>query len=145
MENAITAAARAAGLPVKPLNRLAWQWLADHAPLHKTANEVALALKVNPQNARNALSDLAHRGMVTSQLTRSFKSRGPRQVHAYAAVGKIFELLPAKPRRPVAAPLGPLMPSPPPAPPIKLNEVDIMNMKLSEARALYDKLKEIFG
>lgn len=81
---------------------------------------------------------------MTSQPTRSFKSRGPRQVHAYAAVGKIFELLPLRPRRPVV-PSGPLIAPPPPAPPVKLNEVDILNMKLSEARALYDKLKEIFG
>jgi len=144
MENAIITAARAAGLPVKPLNQLVWQWLADHAPAHKTANDVAFALKVPSANARNALSDLARRGMVTSQPTRSFKSRGPRQVHAYAAVGKIFELLPLRPRRPVV-PSGPLIAPPPPAPPVKLNEVDILNMKLSEARALYDKLKEIFG
>jgi len=140
-------------LLLPPLNKRIWLWLKDHP--NKTAREVASALgELRSGHVSNAMHDLLVRDMVSvsivnaSVYSRSLKPKpGSKFVGVYAALGREFELLPKrKTQSTVVAKHVANTPVPPePEKPVAKFAINIENMTLSEARALYFKLQEFFG
>jgi hypothetical protein len=140
-------------LSVPPLNKRIWLWLKDHP--NKTAREIELAIgETRPGHVSNSVSDLYTRGMVSARAVNNSvypnarkTNRGRSFVNVYAALGSEFELLP-RPKTPskVIAKHTANTPVPSePEKPVAKFAINIENMTLSEARALYLKLKEFFG
>jgi len=144
----MTIAMKNAGLSV-PLNKRIWLWLKDHPGKAATELEVALGERRSGY-VSSALNDLFQRGMVTCVKTRGsayrHSNKGRTFVNLYTAVGTEYELLPKR-KTPPAAPAKHFADTPVPAPEkvVGKSEINIENMTLTDARALYMRLKEFFG
>lgn len=140
-------------LLLPPLNKRIWLWLKDHP--NKTAREIELALgETRPGHVSNSVSDLHTRGMVSARAVNNSvyphgrkTNRGRSLVNVYSALGSEFELLP-RPKAPskIIAKHTASTPLPPePEKPVAKFAINIESLTLSDARALYLKLKEFFG
>lgn len=151
MNTQLQQALSAAGLAI-PLNRRVWTWLKDHP--EKSSRDIGVALNVTPGDTSAVLANMYHRGMV-SRYERPTRNRvGSKTEYCYSALGKTFELLPLPktPKPSTTPPMVPMITVPPATPgytvPVEMlnaPKINIDNMKLSEARALYDQLKQVFG
>lgn len=147
--NTMTAAIKSAGLAV-PINKRVWLWLKDHP--NKTAGEIACALGIAREaNVPGTLNDLASRGMVVSTIVPRAHNvrRGPALVKAYSTRGAEFELLPRRKKTPTApakhfADTPVPKPAPEPEKVVGKFAINVENMTLRDAKALYMQLKEIF-
>lgn len=147
--NSIPDALKAAGVKLPSLKNRIWLWLKDHPG--KNYKTVATALKATPSSVSSQLGDLYARGMLSCETVPSNAKRGVKSIKIYSALGREYELapLPLKnspckthtKRVPIDAPLihiGTL----PPLPAHK--GIDVEQLTISEARALYRKLQEMF-
>ena len=144
---AMTEAIKSAGLAV-PVNKRVWLWLKDHP--NKTAGEISCALGVPREgNIPGVLNDLLSRGMVVSTMVPRAPNvlRGPAFVKSYSTRGARFELLPRR-KIPLTSPAKHFADTPTPAPePEKVVgkfAINVENMTLRDAKALYLQLKAIF-
>lgn len=89
----ITKAMQKAGIPLPPTNRRIWQWCRDKNKRH-TANEVAKALNILPNNASSVLGQLRDRNMMI--VTVEFSKALGHNISYYETNPKMkmFELLP---------------------------------------------------
>ena len=122
------------GLAV-PANKRVWMYLKDHP--HKSAKEIALGLNVHPAQVYTALNDLSSRKMVVNHIELEKRGVGRRSIKVYQAAGDRFELKPVKSFVKIEEPVV--------VQPVKPVEINIDTLTVKEAKALYDKLKEIFG
>lgn len=144
-----------AGVPIPPLIKRVWLWLHDHS--EKTYFEVAKALGDNANNVSSTLGILVKRGMVTAAKHKRRGSEGT--VTRYTCIGHEYELLPLPKRAkhelpktvqlaPQTAPKVTVTPlvvthdnTPKPFDPVAFTD----NLTLSQGRALYIYLKEMFA
>jgi hypothetical protein len=154
--NQISSALAQAGVKLPPLMQRVWQVLRD-SKLPRSAKTVSQLLNVKTQDVSSVLSSLMARKMVERQFqVLSLKTgfgTAKREVAHYVALGSTYELRPLPPAKKAPAPKpdveqrflrAPEAPvSPPPLQ--KPAPVDIENMTLSDARALYKRLQEFFG
>ena len=148
MNTQLQTALAEAGVTI-PLNKRVWTWLKDHPS--KGSKETAKALNVAPSDVSATLSNMYQRGMVARAQRTNNNTVGPHTEYEYTALGRTFQLLPRPAGkhqpRPQVTPIPALAPvvtvaSEPPKPTMLVN---IDNMKVGEARALYTHLKAIFG
>lgn len=136
-----------------PLNKRIWLWLKDHPD--KTCPELEKALgESRSGHVSNALHDLICRGMISKRgvapRSHPTRRRGRQLINAYSALGAEFDLLPKRrtdlPEVIAKHAASTPVPHAPPAPekPVGKFAIDIENMTLSEAHALYLKLQEFF-
>ena len=149
--NTMTIALKNAGLTV-PVNKRVWLWLKDHPS--KTVLEIKNGLgEASDKPIYNAMHDLAARGMVSVTKVKPLRHAnepGPSLVNKYTTLGSEFELLPKRKTPPtVVAKHVASTPTPvtqkEPEKVVGKFAINIENMTLADARALYLQLKEFFG
>ena len=122
------------GLAVS-VNKRVWMYLKDHP--NKSAKDIALALNVQQAQVYVAVNFMSSRKMLTSYIELEKRGVGRRSIKVYQAVGDRYEMLPPVQK---IQEVTVIMPEP-----VKQIEVNIDTLTVKEAKALYDKLKEIFG
>ena len=123
------------GLAVS-VNKRVWMYLKDHP--NKSAKDIALALNVQQAQVYVAVNFMSSRKMLTSYIELEKRGVGRRSIKVYQAVGDRYEMLPPPVQKIQEVTV--IMPEP-----VKQIEVNIDTLTVKEAKALYDKLKEIFG
>jgi predicted transcriptional regulator len=122
------------GLAVS-VNKRVWMYLKDHPD--KSAKDIALALNVHQAQVYVAVNFMSSRKMLTSYIELEKRGVGRRSIKVYKAVGDRYEMLPPVQKTQEVTVIVPE--------PIRQIEVNIDTLTVKEAKALYDKLKEIFG
>jgi predicted transcriptional regulator len=122
------------GLAVS-VNKRVWMYLKDHPD--KSAKDIALALNVHQAQVYVAVNFMSSRKMLTSYIELEKRGVGRRSIKVYRAAGDRYELLPLIQKNQEVTVIVPE--------PAKQIEVNIDTLTVKEAKALYDKLKEIFG
>jgi predicted transcriptional regulator len=122
------------GLAVS-VNKRVWMYLKDHP--NKSAKDIALALNVQQAQVYVAVNFMSSRKMLTSYIELEKRGVGRRSIKVYQAVGDRYEMLPPVQKIQEVTVIVPE--------PIRQIEVNIDTLTVKEAKALYDKLKEIFG
>jgi hypothetical protein len=146
MTSTVSLALAKAGVALPPLNKRVWLALRD-SKLPRTGVAVSQILGEARPNVASALSNLSKRGMVSAtyewQTVAVGRGRAQKQIAHYHAVGTEYELLPMplKNSRPIAAPVA----EPPKPKALRADDIDLESMKLSEAHALYKRLREFFA
>lgn len=140
--NSVALALKNSGIKLPTLSKRVWVWLKDHPG--KNSAEVSAALSVPRGHVSPTLSSLEARGMVS--YTQDFRGKG-RAVKSYSVIGKDYTLLPRlmkdspckthATRVEIDAPIIRIEPKP-------VGKIGIEQLPLSEAWALYRKLKEFF-
>lgn len=142
--SSVSLALKNAGVKVPPLKKRIWLWLKDHPA--KSYREISIALNELHTSVSSTLTEMSSRGMLSYSKAESEGKKG-HNITRYSIVSKEYELLPMPIKNSpckthttkveVDAPIIRIEPKP-------VSKIDIEQLTVSEARALYRKLQEFF-
>lgn len=157
MQTALKTALSNAKVVRKPVIERVWLWLKDHPG--KTAKEIAQVFPEASRGISSLISQMFNRQMLIR--TAEFERRSMRQIYRFSVSSRMqeYELLPAikgsklpKSRVEVASPQVVPKPADTPVPDeprtiavLWSAEYRVSQMKVVEAKELYEELKKIFG
>ncbi len=146
MTNVSLALAKA-GIQLPPLNERVWNCLKD-SKVPRTGKTVAQMIGAKPADVAGVLSNMAKRRMVAvnyqTETVKVGRGYARKEIGHYTAVGSQFELRPM-PMKTEAQVHVPVFIEPPKPKALRADDIDLESMKLSEAHALYKRLREFFA